>query len=573
MSVQHSGSMGDATRYLCAAAYLDDRFRRKLLRELIYHKHHAPAPSYGGFDVAPVLVHCLRARRLMLARDLSFVVLLIVALWASSIGVVIYAALAVPFATLSLIPSSRLKLPARLRLSHLGLAVIVYLGLSISVYLGGADAGGVGHGPLLWFALFLLAVLVMSVAHRVYVRRLLRKDLAPGAARPGPTVPESLTGDWIDSVAGAQYGNVTLYSGENPFIGAGDPRSALANVWSFTIELDRPRDEDEAVLPVDSWELHEHIRRSMEAMATEYSEAPDGGRKDGSAPLPPNERIAALNLAYQVVGRGECAQYERYVDPAGGTERIVGHPLIDPELGVPYSRASAAACEAIIRHPQAALRCYQRVTVGSRQQVVREGDHVFLPAENPEIVVSAFIYVAVEGRMLYTDFIATVLPPIPKRFRVVDELPSYTPAQFLKHAFRHQWPGLVGDAILAPFRLADSLVTMAYADAFADFPEPSSRTRYDYGARVSARELGAQRAPATYTEALDAHKYISMITQRMNGAVLDYLTSRNVDVSSYRLQMNLVANMNVAGNNYGMVNVGPGQATQHIGNLRGAGSG
>jgi hypothetical protein len=113
--VRDSGPMGDATRYLCAAAYLDDRFRRKLLKELIYRTHRAPAPSYGGFDVAPVLMHCLRARRMMLVRDLAFVVLLIGGLWVSSIGVAFYVALAIPFAILSVIQPMLLR--RRLKLS------------------------------------------------------------------------------------------------------------------------------------------------------------------------------------------------------------------------------------------------------------------------------------------------------------------------------------------------------------------------------------------------------------------------------------------------------------------------
>jgi hypothetical protein len=566
--------MGDATRYLCAAAYLDDRFRRKLLIELIYRTHRAPAPSYGAFDVAPVLMHCLRARRLALVRDLGFIALLIGGLWLSPIGVGLYVALAVPFAALSvilsLIPRRRAVMPAWFRQSPLaaiiGLGIVTYGVGSLITVAGGAVAG---HQAYVSFGLFLLAALVISVAHRFYVLRLLRKDLAPGETGPAPDARDSWTSGQIDWVAGAQFGNVTLYSGKNPFIGAGDPSSALATVWSFTMELDRPRAGSDSVMAVDPWELHEHIRRSMEAMATEYPEALDGGRPDGAEPLPPNARIASLDLGYQVIGRGECAQYERFIDPTESPAKIRGHPLIDAESGVPYSQASAAACKAIIKHPQAALRCYQRVTVGAQQQAVWQDDHALLPAENPEIVVSAFIYVAVEGRMLYTDFIATALPPIPKRFRVVDELPSCTPAQFLRHIIRTRWSGLMGDGILAPFRIAGTLAAMTYANAFAEYPEPSSKIKYDYGARVSSRELGAQAEPATYTDVLDAHKYINMITQRMNGAVLDHLTSRNVDTSSYRSQMSQITNLNVAGNNYGMINLGAGQATQNIRNVRG----
>ena len=70
------GSMTNATRYLCAAAYLSPRYAGTIIRELVA-SHRAVAPSVG-IDVGPVIRHCLRARNMQLTRDLLVAALLII---------------------------------------------------------------------------------------------------------------------------------------------------------------------------------------------------------------------------------------------------------------------------------------------------------------------------------------------------------------------------------------------------------------------------------------------------------------------------------------------------------------
>ena len=53
----------ESTRLLCAGVYLDDSFRDTVIDELYVHEERCAAPSLG-VDVARVLAHALRARRL-----------------------------------------------------------------------------------------------------------------------------------------------------------------------------------------------------------------------------------------------------------------------------------------------------------------------------------------------------------------------------------------------------------------------------------------------------------------------------------------------------------------------------
>ena len=69
------GRLSNATRYLCAGAYLDSGFMRQVLEQVVYPAHRGVAPSYG-IDVAPIARHCLRASRRVLARDAVITILL-----------------------------------------------------------------------------------------------------------------------------------------------------------------------------------------------------------------------------------------------------------------------------------------------------------------------------------------------------------------------------------------------------------------------------------------------------------------------------------------------------------------
>ena len=58
----------NVTRLLCAGTYLDDEYRRAVIRELLIERYRNIAPSYG-YDVVPVLGHALAAQRLRLMQS------------------------------------------------------------------------------------------------------------------------------------------------------------------------------------------------------------------------------------------------------------------------------------------------------------------------------------------------------------------------------------------------------------------------------------------------------------------------------------------------------------------------
>ena len=67
----------DTTRYLCAAAHLDQGFTRKVVRELLVAEHRLPVPV-PQVDLATVARHCLAARARLLYRDCALLAVIAV---------------------------------------------------------------------------------------------------------------------------------------------------------------------------------------------------------------------------------------------------------------------------------------------------------------------------------------------------------------------------------------------------------------------------------------------------------------------------------------------------------------
>ncbi|MGI5323669.1 hypothetical protein [Actinomadura nitritigenes] len=599
-----------ATRYLSAAVYLDRRLCDRVIAEFLDDEHRAVVPSFG-FDLGPVILHAVRARRFRLARDLAIIAVFVVA-W---LLVPAVAALYL-LVTLTLhVPWRRLRWRWRLALG--ALAAVILMPVVTFGLLGGAQSlDGYEHEEntgfrdslqtdhaLLTVVLLFLVTATIVFAHLAVVFYALARDLGPGATGPGPRTYSERVRLVIDRVRSAQHGNVTLYSGGNPFIGAGDVTAPWSRVWSIALELDRPAasgpglgsadggaaapdlDAPQAASSgaaasgagssgagssaagssgagssgadgaageagprrVDAVTMHERVRAKILRMRDEAPPPRPGAPAPDRTPLPPNERITGLVSDVHIVGRGRCPQRTRPVDAVSG-RWFQGHPLIDPAAGVPFSVASPEAVEAMMRHPQGDLRCYQRVTVGGHGQAIDAADgRPVAPAEEKDVVLSAFVYLAVEGRMLYGQFVATVLPPVREEYRIVDRLPDWDAVTLLLRTLAESWRTVLAGTLLAWPRMLTTCWTMARSlVAATSSGNPARKASHDYGARISVRELFAEDGFATFVQETDVDKYMRLIERRVNEAILDYLSDEcGIDVSAYRAQAGVILNQGV----------------------------
>ncbi len=543
--------LNDETRYLCAAAYLNNAFATTVISELI-GSHRAVASS-PGIDLVPIVRHCLNARRMQLGRDVILSLLLLAGLVLATLPTI--AILAVAFAISRMLPRVRWTRRSMGRMFLIGAAVALVLVLVLVLWfifnvlnsagrtmphLGPVATGG--SAIVATIALLILLAATAAVYHHSMFSTLSDR-LRPGAPAGHFTAADPHAEARIAEIGAAQRGNVTLYGGENPFVGAG----TRGRAWSIAIELDRadsdhgsgwPRPARDDQVCIDPVELHHCLRERL--------------LKLDDPALPENERVSALTVRDHVVGEGR---------------RRWESPLIDPGRKIPYSQASGAAVDALIRHPQAGLRYYLQASVTDEGQPVLIDGQEVISRSCQEIVVSAFVYVAVEGRMFYLEYVPTTLAPIAWAYHVVDLLPKVTSGQFLTKVLLHTMRNVFGDVVHAPLGALGTLLRM-YVEHRIFTDEATASEDYlfgDVGARISIRELGAAPEAHTYIQKLDAAKYTRITERLVNETVLDYLKTQGADTGAYRSSMTQVINSGVVisgGTVTGPVAAGPNSLAQ-----------
>ncbi len=203
------GDWTEATRLMCAAAYLDGTFAQDIVDEILQEDHRA-VQIPPGVDITPVAKHCLAALRQKTIRD----VLLCLD------GV---------------------------------FAIIAFLGL---------------HSFSLVILSFLLAWAIVfwdmwMSTFSVVVKRLNADAFSP---RDAPAPLDSRMTLRIEEIAASQQGNTTIYSGFLPFVGAGFEVGG----WSFVIDLSKPKSglgAGRTPTPVEPTEMYRAIGDAVRALA------------------------------------------------------------------------------------------------------------------------------------------------------------------------------------------------------------------------------------------------------------------------------------------------------------------
>ena len=513
-----AGPLSNSTRYLCAAAYLNPTYANTVISELVASRR-AVAPSLD-IDIIPVIRHCLNARKARLLRDVLLSGLVIAGLFLATVPVIAIGVVSFCLSFLPGVQSERRPLGIRV-LAGLGIAVVV---AAIVIYslLSSHISSALSSGPLTTDFTTLVIVLVflfligtVLVGYSYSMHRTFSNRLRPGASAGRFGRSSEVVEARIAQVAAAQQGNLIIYGAGDPFIGTG--RRLLDEGWSIAIELDRASGPSKSgsgsarksgsYVPIDPVELQQVIRARLLKV-----------KDDG---LPENERIAALSVHDHIAGDGHCRW---------------DSPVIDQARTTPYSQASPEAIDALIRHPAAGLRYYQRVSVSDEGQPVWTRRLEVIGSTDQEIAVSAFIYVAVEGRMLYLQFVPTVLPPVDQQYRIVDRLPRVSSREFMVKVITHVACTSFRDMVLAPFGAIGTTLRML-AERRAYRSELKSASHYswaDVGARISVREFGGSAGADNFTHVLDTVKYTRIVQRLVLDTVLDFLAGKGVDTSAYQ---------------------------------------
>jgi hypothetical protein len=529
-----AGPDGDVTRYLCVAARTDERFGERVVDEVVADEMRAVAFSVG-VDLKPVLRHCLAAWRQRQRRDVALVAavtitFLLAPLWTViGVGCLVLAGWAARVA-LARKPSQR-HMPYLSSLS--GFLVAVAVLVSVIVAFGIRSAFGSVSGLAAWLlgptwigVLILIGLVVMwalvaqdkLATHRTLVRELRRSAFSPQAAPPAgngqPWIAPRLAA--IDEAADG--GNVTVYSGYEPFIGFG----LAVGGWSFALPilpagaqkgLAGPRHQ---VIPFTTPELIGYVRARLRAASQDGAAASQDGAaasQDGAG-----DRLDALILQERVFVSGSALATEARLLPNRGD--------------VPASRLPAQEVERIALHPRGAARhCLCA--------------HV--PSWGGEIMASTFLHLSTAGEVLYLRCDRRVLSPVSSAHHDVDRLTETTTGGQYLRLFAETIAELPGMIAGAPRRaIHRGLLGWRHdQQLLRDRACAEEDLAFDYGARVSVREMASDPNYQNFFQAADTDKHFSIVTRLVLAAIVDFLDDHGVDTAEFRVQQMMILNQGI----------------------------
>lgn len=508
-----SDRLSHTTRYLCSAAFAVPGFADRVVEELIGEMRRSVPPSHG-FDLDPIVRQCFRVRRRDTLQQFAASVLLLVALVLNPLVVIVVGY----FGVLLRISRSH-TLELLLKRAHLwfarwwiywllagslvGLGYLAWKWAPGDVFAGLFAIVGADHP---WPALIaLLAIVGVAYGFRRDDYRVITTEFAQNAAHPRRKLRDTMIEDRLAQVAAAQRGNVIVHH-DDPFLGCGKVEQG----WSITVTL-RPRGQsgEQAVehpVAIDVVALNRRLKHAIEAMRADW--------------LDERQQVTGLSVRPYVVADGVRDEHD---------------PVIDPVSRMPFTLADDRTVDTIVASPQGGLRQYLRVVIPVRGKAIRDehGDTI-LNAQALGISVSAFVHVAVEGGMLYAEFIGTVLPPLRAECRLPDTLrPEKAGSYALGGVLRNS----LVDMIAGPYRLARMfgrairlrLRMHGSVRAAAEF-----RT-HDYGATFSIRDLAsAPESENSYLQKLDGVKYVKLVDRIVKETITEYLVENDVDSREFR---------------------------------------
>ena len=405
----------ETTRLMCAAAYLEGTFAQEVITELADEPYRAvQVPE--GVDPVPVMRHCIAACRRKNIRDALLAVLLVLAV-------------------IALAPAPGVSLAC---------AVAAW-------------------AVVLWD--------VWTSSRHLAVRK-----LSAGGFRPedAPPVTNSGVATRLSDIDARVHGNVTVYSGFNPFTGSGFDHGG----WSFAMDMQKGREllgDRREPQPFDVTELYQAVTAAMQSLM-----------------------IDGLEIEDRLFVNGTDLRGDRLLLPD-----VVGHPV---------AAVSSQDLERYIARPTHSVRHYKCVRV-----VDWRG----------ELVVSMFLRFALHNGRLFAELSRFLLPPLKSQYRRVDSIePELTVRGVMS---------LIGRASLVTIPLwvrSPASIVRPLRRARRRSIEQRRVKRdpmFDYGAPTTALDRARSTEYSRYFQKLDREMYVKVLERTILDTLTDFLERHDID--------------------------------------------
>ncbi|MGW3120460.1 hypothetical protein ACWDBW_25485 [Streptomyces sp. NPDC001107] len=531
----------EATRLLCAGTYLDSGYRDRVIEELHLNEQRIVAPSLG-FDAARVLAHALRARRQELLWAGAIIGLWVVGGAVSGGPLLLFLW---PSVLLALAPWVRgrgeqppwYRRVAAFLVRWWGRAFFAtILVLIVLAAFGGGSDDSSSHGSYgsygsdygygysdspsvsdafspgsisdaikpwqAWLTLAVFALIAWCVhSQRHQFSRALAAELSPqrfpdAAGDPAEQAENPRFQRLKQRIRVEQHAPLVMYHEARPFCGAG----AAYNTWVLAVEL--RRDELKKQQPLSNRAILERIRPLLEQLRVPAEYAGPGVR----------DRLRWLEI-------DECVFL-----PVEGLLTRDQAPYTPQAFEEHRARAVEEGAEK--------RRHFLRIRVGGWEE---------------ELVVTVFVRIHTQGRMLMLEVAPHVLTPVRADFKDADRT---------AHRFRNNnvLGKAAGAVVLVPASAGRSLaqlgrglvyvwrlLTGGYAGALPDGPA------------LSVRELGSVQAGSLFQE-MDVARYLKSVQDRVANGVRAALAEAGYETGEFMQKVVNISNGdvnigNISGNN------------------------
>lgn len=433
----------ETTRYLCAGAHLERgfrsqpgrAFRRRVIERVLENECRAIGVS-PGVDLVPVVQNCLAAIKRKIIRDGLLAGLLVVFL------------------------------------------------------------ASLGRSPLLADGSLLLAYATVLVEMWISTHQVIARRLARGSTEPMdygrsayPNIDERL-----DDIRAQQEGNITVYSGFSPFVGAG----VDVGGWSFAVNAARGKEEMGSTLtpkPFSVTELYDYVLAHVAELG-----------------------LTGLRIEDRLCANGKELR---------GDPRFFGEPA-----GRPRVQGDATLLAAFVEDSTETVRHYKCIRViGWRG----------------ELVLSIFLRCSLVKGRLFVEASYFLLPPLKDVYREVDAIPA-TPTWRQKARLMRQAAAAAPMVwITSPLAVLEFFLTPLgrYQRRMQVRREMASNPTFDYGATTSIREDEQSPSFRQYFQRLDKEMYVKIIEKEIFDSIVVFLEAKNIDTSDLKERQTTVLNSGV----------------------------
>jgi hypothetical protein len=507
----------DTTRYLCAAAHLDERFADRVIREFLTEPTRA-VPPVAGVRAGAVLAEAVAARARRKVRDTLLVALFCCVLVTLSISLVvswlIIGVTVLVSAGVVMGETAGRTRVLRWLLPAVGGGLVAAGLLAVLLATGGSSTsyGDPDLSPAATLAILLLVVLLavllvdeFVVWHHVadrFRRGCVLPDPHPEALSPQarkvylfgsrhfltqvrrhlnqrPRMRPPARGELVSvNGEGPVPAPVIVARGRRMFVGAGEPYGQ----WSFAVSL-RRCPAAEGVRPLTAAALYERVDQAMDALRD-------------AAQLSPGGRLAELRVTEQVV-----VAADELIDNLGQAKDFLAEPAVSP-----YPLLRGQRVRELRDNPLEWARYYLRFQVETWHR---------------DFVVSAFLHLAVSDTTLYVEWTPCVLLPVRKEYRAIDGMPDSPLLPVARAVLRF---------LALPLTLPGRLRTVCSVIR-PKRRSPDVLTPDMYGVEHSLRELAADTDVQNYFQLADRDRYLKVFESRLTLALVEALADAGYEVA------------------------------------------